>query len=96
MKTLESAIDQPTTHDSARQLSAKLKEYDAEFKTAHLSLVDLIDDEDGLKGEQAALDSHEDFVASLVIRIDALLACVESSAGIKIDERKLLSRRLKR
>ena len=61
-----------------------------------LSLVDLIDDEDSLKGEQAALDAHEDFVASLVIRIDALLACVESLAGTKIDERKLLSRRLKR
>ena len=96
LKTLESAIDQPTTRDSARQLSAKLKEYDAEFKTAHLSLVDLIDDEDALMGEQAALDAHEDFVASLAIRIDALLACVESSAGTKIDERKLLSRRLKR
>ena len=95
LKTLESATDQPTTRDSARQLSAKLKEYDAEFKTAHLSLVDLIDDEDALKGEQAALDAHEDFVASLVIRIDVLLACVESLAGTKIDERKLLSRRLK-
>ena len=51
LKTLESATDQPTTRDSARQLSAKLKEYDAEFKTTHLSLVDLIDDEGGLKGE---------------------------------------------
>ena len=63
---------------------------------AHLSMVDLIDDEDGLKGEQAAVNAHEDFMASLVIHMDALLACVESSAGTKIDECKLLSRRLKR
>jgi hypothetical protein len=96
LKALEGATDRPTTRDSARQLSTKLKEYDAEFKTAHLSLVDLVDDDEALKGEQAALDAHEDFVASLAVRIEALLACVESSSVTKIDERKLLSCRLKR
>ena len=59
LKALEGATDQPTTRDSARQL---LKEYDAEFKTA---LIDLIDDDSALEGEQAALDTHEDLVASL-------------------------------
>ena len=78
LKALEGATDQPTTRDSARQLSSKLKEYDAEFKAAHLSLIDLIDNEGALEGEQAALDAHEDLVASLALRIEALITSVDS------------------
>jgi hypothetical protein len=91
LRALEGPTDQPTTRDSARQLSTKFKEYNAEFKTAHLSLVDLVDYDEALKGEQAALDAHEDFVAPLAVRIKALLACVESSLATKIGEHKLLS-----
>ena len=96
MKALEDAADQPTTRDSARQMSSKLKEYDAEYKTAHLSLIDLVDDDGALEGEQATLDEHEDLVAALSVRIESLITLVDSPAATKIDERKVLSRRLKR
>ena len=64
---------------------------------AHLSLIDLIDDddEDGLETEQLFLDEHEDFVASLTIRIQTLITSIVPSTT-KVSERKVLSRRLKR
>ena len=90
---LKGATDEPTTHDSVRQLSLKLKEYDAEFKTAHLSLINLIDDDSALEGEQTALDAHEDLVASLAIHVESLIT--PPATVTKIDESKVLSRRLK-
>ena len=81
---------QPTTRDDNCH-----KKHDAEFKSAHLSLVDLIDDEGALEEEQATLDAHNDLVTSLAVHIEALLTCVESSAATKIDERKVPSCRLK-
>ena len=97
LKVLEGAADQPNTQDSARQMLAKLEEHNAGFMDAHLSLIDLIDDddEDGLETEQLFLDEHEDFVASLTIRIQTLITSIAPSTT-KVSERKVLSRRLKR
>ena len=92
LKALESAPDQLTTRDSAKQLSLKLKESGAEFKTAHLSLIDLIDDEDTLATEQAALDEHDDIIAFLDLCIQALINSINSSTATKVDDRKILSR----
>ena len=44
--TLEDDADRPGIRDSARQMLAKLKEHDAEFRKIHLTLIDLIDEAD--------------------------------------------------
>ena len=41
-----------------------LKEHDAEFRRIHVTVIDLIDDDDTLITEQAFLDEHDDLVAS--------------------------------
>ena len=38
---LEGESDQPNVRDSARQMLAKLKEHDADFKKNHLTLVEI-------------------------------------------------------
>ena len=60
---LESESDCPSTFDM--QMLVKLKEHDADFKKNHLMLIDLVDDEETLTSEQAALDEHDDLVANL-------------------------------
>lgn len=91
LKYLEEAADRSSTRDPARQLSSKLKEYDAELKAAHLSLIDLINDDDTPEREQANLDV---LIEAHAIRI---AASEESSAtATKVDERKVLSCRLNR
>ena len=78
LKVLEGAADQPNTRDSAKQMLAKLEEHNAGFMDAHLSLIDLIDDDDeeGLEIEQLFLDEYEDFVASLTIHIQTLITSI--------------------
>ena len=39
---LESESDRPDACDAARQMLAKLKEYDVDFRKNHLALIDLI------------------------------------------------------
>ena len=95
MRTLEEATDQPNTKNAAKQMLSRLNEASAEFKQIHLSLIDLIDDEEALGTEQSTLDDHEDFVASLAVRLQALIALGDVPTT-KISERKVLSRRLKR
>ena len=51
---------------------AKLKEHEAEFRTIHVTVIDLIDDDDTLITEQALLDEHDDLVASVTVRIMTL------------------------
>ena len=94
MRTLEEATDQPNTKNSAKQMLSRLNEASAEFKQIHLSLIDMIDDEEALGTEQCTLDDHEDFVASLAVSLQALIALGDVPTT-KISERKVLSRRLK-
>ena len=51
----------------------KLEVLDADFKTIHLQLVNLIDKEDELDYEQEKLDYHADDVASLTVRLQQLM-----------------------
>ena len=93
---LESESDQPNTRDVARQMLAKLKEHDADFKKNHLSLIDLIDDEETLTSEQATLDEHDDLVAALTVRILALADAATRTPPREVSTRELLARRCKR
>ena len=94
---LEGDADRPGLRDSARQMLAKLKEHDAEFRKIHLTLIDLIDEEEILIAEQATLDEHDDLVASLTVRIMTLAdSASRSSSTTTISERDLLMRRCDR
>ena len=69
IKELERNIEEPTTHDLAQCLSTKLETLDAEFKTHHYSLIDLIDNDATLATEQGTLDPHDDDVTALTVLI---------------------------
>ena len=69
---LELQTREPTTLDLAKQMSQKLISLDAEFRNQHYSLIDMIDDEDTLAGEQEVLDKHDDTIAELTARVERL------------------------
>ena len=93
--TLEGEVAQPNTKNSAKQMLSKLEEASTEFKQAHLTIIDLIEKEEDLGAEQTALDEHDDHVASLTVRLQALITGGDTPIT-KIDEREVLSRRIKR
>ena len=72
LKELESKAEEPATHDHAQRLATRLDTLDAEFKTHHFALIDLIDDEETLGKEQDALDQHDDDVTTLAVRLQQL------------------------
>jgi hypothetical protein len=89
---LEGSTDQPDTLDLAKRLVNKLECLDAEYKTHHYSIVDLIDEEGDLAIEQAALDAHDENIALLGIRIQRLItACSKSPDS---DPHKIASKQL--
>ena len=67
LKELEGKADQPTTLDIAQRTLKKLDTLEAEFKTHHYALIDLIDDDDDLREEQELLDRHDDEMSTLVV-----------------------------
>ena len=97
LSALEGAAGQPSTRDSVRQMLAKLKEHDADFRKLHLTIVDLTDDEGTLSTEQVVLDEHDDIVASLTVHVKQLLLqasnssrkAIPASSGVR-DKRLLL------
>ena len=93
IKELESKIEEPTTHDLAQRLFTKLKTLDADFKTHHYSLIDLIDDDATLATEQETLDQHDDDVTALTVLIRQVLT-VSSATPTHIDQHKVLARKL--
>ena len=72
LKELESKVEEPTTHDHVQRLATRLETLDAEFKTHHFTLIDLIDDDETLE-EQETLDQHDDDVTTLAVRIQQLI-----------------------
>ena len=73
LKELEDAPDLLDTADHAQQLTSKLETLESEFRTHHLQLVDLIDDESTLGKEQDALDKLDDDVSFLTVRLRQLI-----------------------
>ena len=53
---------------------------DAEFKSYHLSVMDLIED-DALEGEQVVLDEHDDRIARLTVRVQQLASTVTQAVA---------------
>ena len=92
LRDLEGELGEPKTPELAQRMSQKLSDLDSEFRSHHYALIDLIDEDKSLAKEQEVLDSHDDLVAELGVRIkqvitDSLPSAVESSR--KITSRKL-------
>jgi len=64
---------------AAQHLLQKLNSLEAEFRSYHLAVVDLVE-EDALEGEQAILDEHDDRVSCLVVRVQQLVSTVTQAA----------------
>ena len=61
IRELEDISDQPTTAAHARELAAKVETLGVDFKTYHLEIIDLMEeDEEALEREQEILDDHDD------------------------------------
>ena len=91
---LERVIDDPSTLEASRQVLSKLEVLDGEFKVAHLSIVDLTESEDSLYAEQDTLDTHDDEVALLGLRVRQIITtCAPSN---EVDPRKVPLKRLTR
>ena len=70
----------PVDRVTAKGLLPKLNELDAEFRSYHFAVIDLIDEE-RLEAEQASLDGHDDRIAGLSMRIQQLTLRVSSSCS---------------
>ena len=93
VKELESTVEEPTTHDLAQHLATKLEMLDAEFKTNHFSLIDLIDNKTTLATEQETPEQHDDDVTALAVHIQQVLT-MSSATPTHIDQRMVLARKL--
>ena len=80
LRELEGKADQPTTLDIAQRMLQKLDTLEAEFKTHHYALIDLIDGDDDLREEQELLDRHDDEMSTLVVRTQQLITACNSSS----------------
>jgi len=98
---LEDIANQPGTADHARQILTKLRVYEEEFKNLHFQIIDSVDEEDDvtLNAEQTVLDTFDDSVSDLTVRLEALISRVAPIAPpghIAAVVRRLLNRKLTR
>lgn len=92
---LEGISGQPATADHALELALKIETLGADFKTYHLDIVDLMeDDEEALEKEQEILDDHDDSIADLSIRIKRLCISDTPPSSSDPDPVKLALRKL--
>ena len=64
-----------------------------EFRRIHMVMIDLIEDDDVLSNEQAALDEHDDLVATLTVRIMTLVESLSPTPAKGVNGRELLVRK---
>ena len=86
---LEGTVDNPDTLRTAQGLVPKLKSLDAEFKSHHLSIVDLTDGDEPFAEQQEALDNHDDQVTGLHVRIQRLVASMTTSPTLSLQKSSL-------
>lgn len=93
---LEGKEASPTILTHAQQLSKRLESLDGDFKTRHFAVIDVLDDEGQLAVEQDALDKHDDELADLNLRLQALMnpaATTPPPSATPAPEARLLPRR---
>ena len=92
---LEETPNQPGVSDCSRQLATctRLETFDGDFKTVHLQIVDLTDEETTvLETEQNVLDRHDDEITGLANHLQKIFAKCSGPdiiANQKVSSRKL-------
>ena len=76
---LEADTTNPTLLKAAKNLADKLKSLQQDFKNHQLSIIDRTEEEEALAEEQLALDTREDQVSKLSIRIQCLITLTTGS-----------------
>ena len=84
----------PTDRLAVKRLQQRLTNMDGEFRTYHLSVVDLLEEEADLETEQAVLDEHDDRVTGLLGRLERLATPAEKEERCIPDPTLGLQRRL--
>ena len=92
LKDLEGGPGDAKTLQLAQRMSQKLTELDSEFRAHHHSLIDLIDEDDSLAKEQGILDSHDDLIAKLSVRVEQVI--VAASPTSQESSRRVAFRKL--
>ena len=72
----------PADRIALQRLAKKIESLDEEFKNQHFVLVELLDQEEDLTNEQAALDEHDDQVADLSDRVERLKLCISGQIHV--------------
>ena len=70
---LESKEPGPTTLSLAQQFTRRVEKLDDDFKTRHFAIIDVLEDEGQLAEEQDALDTHDEELSELNLRLQAIM-----------------------
>ena len=92
LKDLEADLGADKTLELAQRMSQKLCDVDSEFRTHHHAVIDLIDDEETLAKEQELLDTHDDLVSELSVRVKQVIAAASPSSNES--SRRIATRKL--
>ncbi len=92
LRELESRELDAGTVAHAEQMLAKLETIDGDFKSQHLALIDILEDETALEEEEATLDDHDNVVPDLSLRLKKLIPSRSVPRGL--DPRKTATRRM--
>ena len=91
---LEAKEHDPSVLAHAQQLGKRLENLDSDFNTRHFAVIDVLEDEEQLTLEQDVLDNHDDELAELNLRLQALMVPTISAplpTPTDSDSRPLLS-----
>ena len=80
LRDLESEAGELKTLKLAQRMSQKLSDLDSKFQTQHHALIDLIDDNESPTKQQEVLDSHDDLIAELGVRVTQVIAASTPSS----------------
>ncbi len=83
--------ERPDTQLHAQRITDKIKDLDNDFKTHHLSIIELVESE-----EDTISDEHNDIVAEMAVAVERLLSSSElsPSEAHSIAEKATVNRRL--
>ena len=92
LKDLEGEPRDTKTLELAHRISKKLADLDSEFRNHHHTLIDLTDDDEALAKEQDVLDSHDDLVTDLTVRVRQIIS--SSSPSPSDSSHRIVARKL--
>ena len=73
---LEARDSDSSVPTHAQQCAKRLENLNSDFKTRHFAIIDVLEDEEQLAGEQDILDKHDDELADLHLRLQAMMITV--------------------